>query len=262
MVKLLLAELALRGRRSVVLLEFIPATERPGLRGRAKDLVWSVLLRRAVLRAQVLTRDEQQRYRRRFGTGEGQLVLVPWAGLADPAELPAAVPAVERTGVVMTGRDSCDWPTFLAAVRGQGWPVTVVCSAADLPQVTALAADDVVVRSEITAEEHWRLVSGAAVYAVALVETGHSAGQVRVMNAVSVRTPLVASRVSGLEGYLVDGVTAVAPGSVADLRSAVAELLADPGLRAARAEAAYEAAARRPWSAYLDEIRGLVRDHL
>ncbi|MEO6220113.1 MAG: hypothetical protein ABIO81_06775, partial [Ginsengibacter sp.] len=56
---------------------------------------------------------------------------------------------------------------------------------------------------------HGKYVKGTAVYALCLTETNTSAGHIRLMNTIEQGVPLVASNISSLEGYAVDGITAI-----------------------------------------------------
>ncbi len=168
---------------------------------------------------------------------------MPWAWCRNPDE-PA--PAVERTGVVVSGRAWCDWATVFAAARGRDWPLTVVCGKQDLPEVGALNREGAArVLVDVPGPEHDLLVGGAAVYVIALEDQLGSAGQVRLMTATQARTPVVASDVAALDGYVVDGETAllVPPGDPAALRTATERLLAKPEEASRLAERAFERAA-------------------
>jgi len=104
----------------------------------------------------------------------------------------------------------------------------------------------------------------ASVYVVSLREEFISCGQIRVMNAIRNGTPIVATRVIGLEGYLVDGETGVLvnPGDHQALGEAVDSLLQDSHEGQRLAARAFELAADRTFEQYLDRIGGLVQDEL
>jgi glycosyltransferase involved in cell wall biosynthesis len=254
---------ALRRRRRLVLLELIAPPPSPApWRRRARELwrraVVRPAARRAVLAAHVLTDAERAECARIFGIPVERIQHVPWAWCRDPDE-PA--PSSDRAGVVVSGRASCDWPTVFAAARGREWPLTVVCGERDLPVVGALNREGAVrVRVEASREEHDRVVRGAAVYVVALRDELGSAGQVRLMTATQARTPVVASDVPALEGYVVGGETAVVvpPGDPAALRRAVEGLLADPDRASRLAAQAFERATGWTYPMYFDAIRELI----
>ena len=102
--------------------------------------------------------------------------------------------------------------------------------------------------SEIPPAEHDRLLTAAAVYAIALRGDAPSAGHVRLMAATDAGTPVVAGEVPALAGYLEDGVTArlAAPGDPMAMRAAIEELLDSPAERGRLAAAALARA--REWT--------------
>lgn len=255
---------ALTGRRRVVLLELIaPApsssASRRALRSAWRRLVTRPAAARAVLAAQVLTATEREECAATFGIARERIQHVPWAWCRDPAEPP---PEGRRTGVVASGRASCDWETLFAAARGRDWELTAICGKRDLPLVGALNRDGAArVLVEVPREEHDRLVRRAAVYVVPLKDVPGSAGQVRLMTATQARTPVVASSVPALADYAVDGETAllvpaVDPGA---LGAAVDCLLADQDLAASLAAGAFERAKTWTYPMYFDAVRELIR---
>jgi glycosyltransferase involved in cell wall biosynthesis len=170
-----------------------------------------------------------------------------------------ALPRPDREGdyVFSSGRASCDWPTLFAAARDQGWRLVVVCSRSDLALVQSL--DEGVgarILSEISKDEHDRLLAGAAVCVVSLREDHKSSGQVRLGAAIELDVPVVASEVEGLKGYLRHGVNALAfpAGDSVSLRNQVARLLADAEARRALTASARSACEGYDRSAYFREL--------
>ncbi len=226
-----IALMGLLGLRRLVLLEYIvhpPAWSRPVHRVYFVVLR-RLLLRRSLLRAQVLTSGEVADYATSHRLPAARFAFVPWPGRYDDA--PVGEPAAGRR-VLASGRRT-DWSTFFAAARGTDWEVRAVCSADDLAEVTVLTqGTDAVVRHEITADEHQAEVGAATVYVIPLAETGASIGQIRVMNAAQAGVAVVASRVRGLVDYVDDASAAlVRPGDAEALRAAVDALLDDPQRR-------------------------------
>ena len=160
-----------------------------------------------------------------------------------------------------SGRAACDWSTLFAAARHARWRLMVVCSQVDRPLVERLNRDcTATVMTEVSPEEHARLLSTAGVYALVLHEQNASTGHVRLARAIEAGIPVVASNVRGLDGYLEDGITAVAvpPGDAAALRKAIDRLLDDrQAYRSLRARA-YEAMRSRSLEDYVARIRGMA----
>jgi glycosyltransferase involved in cell wall biosynthesis len=254
-------EALFRRRRRIILLEF--------MHGRPAYPLWFALvkrpaLRRVLLLAHTLTAFEQERYARLYGLPRERFAYVQWPLRFASDRLPPCMPDDNAT-VVCSGRAACDWETVFRAAHSAAWPLTVVCSAADLPRVERLnRCGRARVLSEISADEHQRLVSTAAVYILCLQETDASAGQVRLTTAVRSGTPVVATRVRGLEGYALDGVTAllVNPRDAAALRTRVDELLSNPARRERLRSDAFAYAARWTMEQYVarldQEIQGAL----
>jgi glycosyltransferase involved in cell wall biosynthesis len=88
-----------------------------------------------------------------------------------------------------------------------------------------------------------------------LFENHGSAGHVRLTTAIAAGTPIVASRIRGLEGYLHVIAQAVPPGDTAALRGAVNRFLADGDLARSAAAAARAAARSSTRAKYFASIR-------
>jgi glycosyltransferase involved in cell wall biosynthesis len=116
--------------------------------------------------------------------------------------------------------------------------------------------------SEISRDEHARLMREAAVYLLALREAEVSSGHVRLLDATVAGTAVAASAVRGLADYVNPDRTAVVfpPGDAAAARAAINRLLESPPLRRKLAEGAREAA--RGWTRddYLRSIHQFVLD--
>ena len=97
-------------------------------------------------------------------------------------------------------------------------------------------------------------------YVLPLGELSVSSGHIRLMEATSAMTPVVATRVRGLVDYIEPDVSAlvVEPGDATGLRAAVERLLGDETLRRTLTEAAHELFANRTMEQYLAEIDALV----
>jgi glycosyltransferase involved in cell wall biosynthesis len=259
---------ALRRDANVVLLEFIDLrldSMPPPVR-RAYDLfarsIIAPAMRSSVVAIQVMTPDEAEAVARRYRFDRSRIRVIPWplsgwdAGDAGKA-LPEGTPYA-----FSSGRTACDWETLFVAAKGADWRLRVVCAAADLQRVRALNADGrAEVLSEIPLEEHDRLLRSASVYVLPLTEMGKSAGQVRLGTAISLGVPVVASDISGLDGYLADGVTGIAvpPGDAPALRAALDRLMRDDTARQALADRAREEAASYGRAEYFAAVGELVR---
>jgi hypothetical protein len=232
----LLALFAWRKPARLVLLEFLPGSRVSG-RGRLVVAGYGLLLRRAVSVVQVLSSWEREYYRSLYRLSPEQISFVAWPLVSESLKPANPVPHVQRSRVLASGRNACDWPTLLAAAARSDWPLTVVCSRADESEVRRLAAAGTDIRCEIPSDEYERLVADAAVYVLCLRENMLSSGHIRLMAAVSNYTPVVATNVIGL---LVD------------------RQLAVPQVREASAAEAVGKGSSYRWADYLSAVRGLV----
>jgi glycosyltransferase involved in cell wall biosynthesis len=97
---------------------------------------------------------------------------------------------------------------------------------------------------------------------LALKEAEVSSGQIRVMNAVTAGTPIVASLTHGIADYIESGRTALTfePGDTDAARDAVNRLLRDAELRNRIRSAALNAAQGDTLAAYLERIGRLIAE--
>ncbi len=115
---------------------------------------------------------------------------------------------------------------------------------------------------DIPPDHHRKLVAEASVYVLALVENSVSAGHIRLMEAASTMTPVVATSVIGLADYVEPNVSAlvVNPGDAIGLRNAVDQLLANEQLRQKLTERAIEMFGSTSMENYVAEIVAFVSD--
>jgi glycosyltransferase involved in cell wall biosynthesis len=240
-------------------------------------------MRASVLAVQVMTNQEHRIFVERYGLPEDVLHMVPWplggweseVERYGPPDMLQTVPRplgwdskvhnpadAARGGYVLaSGRNSCDWKVVFEAAHIGNWPLCVVCPGKDLARVAALNKDGrATVFSDIALVEHHRLLAGATIYVLCLKENFKSAGQVRLSSAIAAGVPVVASDVLGLEGYLIDGVTAIAveAGHPAALARAIESLINDPERRKALTVSAKQYAAKFTRQDYFSALRQLL----
>ncbi|HEY0622358.1 glycosyltransferase family 4 protein [Sphingomonas sp.] len=207
-------------------------------------------MRATVVALQVMTARERESFADRYGIACDRIKLIPWplSGWGRASELPSPGKD-DPSSVFASGRAACDWDTLFEAARRGGWRLSVACGRRDLAHVQALNADGRVdIYCDLPAEAHDALLRRATVYVVSLREQNKSSGQARLADAIAARVPVVGTAVTGIEGYLIDGVTGVAirPGDADAMAGAVSALIADPAAAAALTEAAAQHAER--WS--------------
>jgi glycosyltransferase involved in cell wall biosynthesis len=205
---------------------------------------------------------DERRLAEELGGASAAVRRIDWARSTGAPQPPAPGP---RRGVLSSGRAWCDWETLFAAAAGREWPLTIVCAESDRARVAALNRDGRArVLTELPRDQHDRLLSGAAVYAIALRDDAPSAGHVRLMAATDAGTAVVATRVATLEGYLEDGVTArtVAPGRPSALREAIEALLGSPDERRRLTDGARAAARQWTYREYFAAVGALIDDAL
>ena len=163
--------------------------------------------------------------------------------------------------MVSVGRVSCDWPTLFAASRDAPWPLTVVCTAIDLPCVERLNSDGrASLHCDLPREEALALLEEAGIMALCMWDSGRSQGHVRLCQATEAGAPVVASAEGSLEGYVVHGETAetVPPGDPARLRAAIDRLLEDCPRRERLRQGAFERSRHWTWKDYTEAIAQLA----
>jgi glycosyltransferase involved in cell wall biosynthesis len=219
-------------------------------------------VRRAVLRAQVLSAGERDLYAREFGVEPERFCFLPFAWRAQDDDPLEAEPQAGRRLVIAIGRALCDWPTLLASARGSDWPLLVICGAQDRAAVERLNRDGrAEVLSEIPHERALQLMGQAAICVLPLQDVEISQGHVRVRDATDAGAVVVASRVASLEGYVEDGRTGilVEPGEPEELKLAIERLLSQPDERARLVRAALDRGRAWTWSRYLGAVGDFVR---
>lgn len=254
-----------RPRGQLFVIEFF-RPEPVGWRARLKEAVHAGLCRwllpRTLTAAQVSTAWEIEAYAEKYGVPPARFRHIAFPMLLDPGELPEPPAEPALPTVLSSGRAACDWPTVFSAAEDAGaWQLVVVCSAEERAAVDRLNRDGRArVLSEISVEEHERLLRTATLYALILREQRVSSGHVRLARAIEAGTPVVATTVQGLAGYVQDGVTAVTvpPGDPVALRQAIDRLVTDRAARLRLREQAYEAVRAQDLKAFVQQIGDLV----
>jgi hypothetical protein len=252
----LIVLLAFSHQRKLVLLEFLPG-RKSGASGAIVRWAYRNFLHRVCVSIQVMTDWEAEDYASRYSLPAELLTHIPFY-FVDDRITPSS--GVERQGILASGRNSCDWSTLLDAAEGQNWPLTIVCPAEDLPKIedrAKLVGAKAI--ANMNRESHDRLLGKSELYILALKETHVSAGHVRLMSALTRKTPLIASATKGVLGYLQLATATVPSGDYLELRRTVNRALEDKAWISERLNRAYELGLQRTFSTYADEVRSLIR---
>ncbi|MGH7843114.1 MAG: glycosyltransferase [Candidatus Binataceae bacterium] len=220
-------------------------------------------MRASVVAVQIFTNRERPIFVERFGLSEDVLHTVPWPLSGWDFDFKVHNPtSTTRDGYVMaSGINSCDWETLFEAAQLGNWPLIAMCRSKDLRRVTTLNKNGrATVFPEHSRADHERLVGGATIYALCLKENLRSAGQTRLSIAIAAGVPVVASDVLGMEGSLIDDVTAIAveAGHPAALAKAIEKLMNEPERRNALTVSARKYAARFTKDDYFSALRQLL----
>ena len=256
-------------RKNLIFIEFIQQGK-PDSRSILKRLVYHAwicwilkpVLKKSLLVAHVLTEGERSQYGDLFEVPKERFVFIPWPKRRTQDRWPEVKSEASEPCVVSSGREACDWETIFKAAEGQGWHLKIICSRRDFPKVQRLNANSVAqVLCEIPREDHEREVQRAALYVLCLLERERSSGHVRISDVTRAGTPIVATAVKGIEGYIDHGETGllVPPGDVLLLRAAVNRLLSDVPLRRTLARNAFDQAAKHTREDYMQQVDLLVR---
>jgi glycosyltransferase involved in cell wall biosynthesis len=142
-----------------------------------------------------------------------------------------------RPAVISVGQVGRDYETFMEAVRlanVQG--VVVHGSRAPMARATDQPpppSTNVTILVDVPREQTIDLISSCAVVALPLRDVGFNSGQTVLLEAMALAKAIVATRTTGVEGYLEHGVNAllVAPRDAGGMADAFRTLLADDALR-------------------------------
>lgn len=242
--------LALTGRRTLAVMEFLPG-RKTGILGTAVALAYRAFLPRACVFVQAMTHDEVGAYERLYRIPADVIRFVPYYFRDERLDRYEG----ERRGVFSSGRQSCDWPTLLTAADGQDWDLTIVCSAEDAAGIADHAARvGATVLVDIPRAEHDEALARSTVCVVSILDTPVSAGHTRLMTAASVGTPAILTDARGSKDYRALASVLVPPGDPVALRRAIGEALADPASlnrACARAAVAADAWTRSDYAAAL-----------
>jgi len=264
----LLLEALFRNKNRVIFLEFIRSMKPNSQFKRIIypfyiKLLITPILKRTVKAIHVLTDWERGFYADMLGLPEKIFVFIPWPLKRSDAVLPNRPdPSSDDQLVVLSsGRSACDWDTLFKAAEDQPWVMEVICSSSDLRKVNKLNNNQQVkVLSEITRSEHHKHLREAAIYVLCLSESEHSSGHIRISNAIVLGTPIIATDVKGIEGYLIHGETGilVLPGEPLKLRNAINALLSDLEKRKCLVNNAFREADKQTREDYLRCINKMV----
>jgi len=255
----------LTGTRKLILLEFMIYADRKDrlLKRLALPVLIPLLLgpalRRSMMAAQVMLLEEPAHYAQLLGIPECRFTPILLALRGDEKAEPAETPREHL--VFSSGRAACDWPLLFRAAQGASWKLVIACPRRELQTLSNLdRTGAVTVLADISPDEHAEWLRRAAVYVLPLYDRPISSGQLRVRNAIAAGTPTVATRVRGLQGYAVDGQSAllVEPGDAAGLRVYIDQLIANRDRAIALANRARQFAASRTESGFARSIHDFV----
>ena len=173
---------------------------------------------------------------RRFGIPENKLRFVPMYTTIEHPEL-----SPHNEGYVLSiGRTARDLDTLLLAAPHFRAPLVLVVGKHD-PLPEKLPSNIRVFR-DISLEECHEKIRRAAVVVVPLLPAERSTGQVVLFEAMALGKPVVATRVTGTQDYIRDGVNGLMaePGDAESLANAVNRLLQDKNLVCKLTQAAFQ----------------------
>lgn len=226
------------------------------------NLLAAPAVRKAVSRAQVMTSWERTHYASIFGVDKDRLVHIPFPMIRSES---SCEPVNRKDGhyIMSSGRNSCDWGTFVRAVSDlPEYPAVIIHSKDDRRQFRDLCLPEhITVFCEIPPEEHDGLLKRSTCYVITLHETMGSSGHVRLSHAITLGVPIIVTRNSGLDEYVTDGKTGIVvpPSDPIALRKAIARLMGNPSLQKSLSENAIRGQGNWTRKSYFDRLSGIVK---
>lgn len=205
----------------------------------------------------VSARREAEHYGARLHLPRSAFQFVPWhTNMLVPRRAPSPSGPVFSAG--RTGRD---WRVLGDAVKGLGYPVTVICTkdaqgAADFPPCVNVLTD-------VDYAGYRSELESARIVVIPLERHAYSSGQVVILEAMALGKPVVVTRVVGSEDYVIDGVTGltVEPDSPDALRDAIQRILSDPELEDSLSRNALDQVVRdHTLQRYLERVMRISRE--
>jgi glycosyltransferase involved in cell wall biosynthesis len=226
--------------------------------GRRRLYRW---LYRAVDTVVVFSANQRDTLVGRLGLAPDAVAVVRFG--VDLEEL-AAVGTRDTGTVVAAGRDlGRDWATLVRAATGAGWRVELLTRPQQVAGLDLPA--EVHLRGAVGRGEYLRVLSDAGVVVIPTEVREYPTGQTVLLEAMALGKACVVTDTPAMREYVTDGVDAVLvpPGDPVALRSAVDQLLADDGRRAALGAAARRTSrtsggAAAMWEAVAEVLDGVA----
>ena len=225
-----LRALRLRKKPAIILLGFILTARESSLmnslRGLYFDFVFSIV-DLAICHSTL----EADRYNRRFAKARAKFVYMPYglyvadrdkrADVADGAR-------GRREFILAAGRSGRDYATLFAAVEALDIDMHVVCDSESALSGLRVPANVTILRNCYD-DAYLDELRNALFVAIPLSVNDISAGQMVLIQAMAYAKPTIVTRTVTVEDYVRDGEQSllVEQGNVAELRAAIARLLAD-----------------------------------
>lgn len=183
----------------------------------------------AVDRVTVLTRGEIETYHSVFGLPLDKVELCLLGAydlfdeLATEPDTPLGPPYIHASG-----RSARDYATLVKAA--EGLPANVIIHGKGYNFAGLTIPPNVTVGEMVARAEYQRLLAGAAVEVVPLVDTPAPVGSSQIVFAMMMGKAIVATRTGSTVDYIEDGLTGllVKPGDPTAMRAAIVRLLRDP----------------------------------
>jgi glycosyltransferase involved in cell wall biosynthesis len=220
-------------RAKIIFIPFI-FTQRAASWRNTLRLAYYRLVLRHVSCAICHSRLEVTRYETLFASSGTSFVFVPWGThVPSAAEIaasgPQAAPARDTPMIVAAGKSGRDYATLAKAASAAGLPATVICNDAAATRDIADAGHIRILTRCFGVDYLWHLLH-AEIVVVPLQVEDISAGQMVMIQAMSLAKPLVVTATPTIADYLQDDVNAVLVprGDAYALATALSRLLSDP----------------------------------
>lgn len=195
--------------------------ERKGIFGKLQFLIIKKIISgKYVDRLIVFSKNEELYYTRLFGLARGK-VISSRLGLEDLTEY---VKKEDRQNYILAaGRSNRDYEFLIRALKGQPYPVKIVCD-----QMEALKVENIEIYNDVYYEEFFHMLSECYCVVIPLKDRNISSGQLVILQSMEFSKPIIITDSFAVTDYIQNGENGyIIEKDEQMLRSAIQKLIDD-----------------------------------